>query len=171
MFDTTLLPDAERLTRNILMLRQEREAEFKETENRLKELEKELSVMDKSDLRENAPYQIAKDEQAMLYAKITNLHNAIEALNRETGAYTPTGIITLGTTVHLRILDIDGGRPNVSKLEHIIKIVEHDTSSAKIGLVAKDSRVGLAILGRTAGDIVTVTAAKGCVKYKIERIY
>jgi transcription elongation GreA/GreB family factor len=92
-------------------------------------------------------------------------------MSHEIGNYTPTGFIRLGTTVELIVNSIDGIQKTLPKNKFVFKLVQHDTSDALKRLVAIDSHVGAAILGRPAGDIVVVEAPGGKINYKIERIY
>jgi len=130
-----------------------------------------LQNMEKTDLSENADYQIAKDERTMRIAMRNLLMHRIESMSQEVGNYIPTGFITLGTTVELNVIAIDGKQPKINKTHYIVKIVNHDTSNALLNLIAIDSKVGSAILGRTAGVEVDVEAPGGIITYKIERIY
>ncbi len=171
MDENQLKAESLKLNDKIKKLREERVREYHETEQRLRTLEKELQAMEKTDLRENAPYQIAKDEQDTLISIAHILRQRIDSISGDLGTYQPTGKVTLGSTVAIKLLDIDGMRPMVSKTDRIIKIVEHETSNALLGLVAKDSRVGSAILGRRSGDVISVVTMKGCCTYKIEGVY
>lgn len=130
-----------------------------------------LQNMEKTDLSENADYQIAKDERAIKTAMRNLLMQRVEAMSHDVGNYIPTGFITLGTTVELNVVTVDGKVPDIPKTKFIIKLVQHDTSNALLDLVAIDSKVGAAIIGRRAGEQVLVEAPGGIINYVIERIY
>lgn len=134
-------------------------------------LNKKLQDMEKTDLSENADYQIAKDERALRTAMRNLLMQRIESMTSEVGTYIPTGFITLGTTVELNVIAVDGKPPKIAKTNFIVKLVKHDTSNALLNLVAIDSKVGSAIIGRTSNTEVDVEAPGGIITYKIERIY
>lgn len=170
--DEKLRVASKQLEDQMVKLRDERIAEMQEMERRLKAIEEDLAVMEKTDLSENAPYQVAKDEQSVTVHVLTLLRKRIESLSNELSSYTPTGVIGLGTTVELTLTAIDGVPPkNVSKTHYIVKLVGHDTCDALHGLVAIDSRVGSTIVGHTANEEVTVTTARGQCTYRIGGIY
>lgn len=125
-----------------------------------------------SDRSENADFQITKDERD-IQTYIRNLiQNRIEALLEMDNAYVPTGVIMLGTTVELTLLDINRDTAIDARVKSlVIKIVNHEASKADVGLVAIDSKVGAALCYHKAGDIVSVIAPKGAISYRIERIY
>ena len=120
---------------------------------------------------ENEDFQVAKDERDMKNAISNLLAVKIESLQNEIGNYTPNGFITLGTTVDLKVMSVNERVPDLPKTKFIFKLVQHATADAKKQLVAIDSKVGLAIVGHQAGDIVTATTPMGLITYKIERIY
>ena len=155
----------------IQSLIEETRKDLESTNTAIEQLNIKLQNMEKTDLSENADYQIAKDERAMRIAMHNLLMKRITSMSNEVGNYVPTGFITLGTTVELNVLTVDGKAPNFDKRRFVIKLVQHDTSNALLNLVAIDSKVGAAILGRAAGDNVLVEAPGGIINYAIERIY
>lgn len=179
---------SEELTRDIERMIQEETAELEEITARIKELNYRLQNDPdlQTDRSENASFQIAKDERDVK-VNISNIKMArIESLRNELGNYTSTGYIALGTTVELRVIavknydtlnflkkkSVQGNREVVSTQDTVIfKLVHHNTSNEKRNLVAIDCIVGKAIVGRTSGEVVTVTTPLGEVTYKIERIY
>lgn len=161
-----------KLSQQIVLLKEERIKELQQMEDRLKVIEEELAVMEKTDLSENAPYQVAKDEQSIIVNAILLLRKRIESLSRELEKYTPTGVIGLGTTVDLTLLSIDGSTPrNITRLSRVVKIVEHDTGDAIHDLVAIDSKVGAAISGHMSGECIVVPTARGQCEYLIGGVY
>lgn len=141
------------------------------TAKKIEELNIRLQNIEKTDLRENADYQIAKDELAMRTAIFNLQMKRVDSMSHEMGNYTPTGFITLGSTVELDVIAINGKPPRVDRTHYIVKVVQHDTSTMKLDLMSIDSKVGAAILGRAAGDEVDVEAPGGVITYKIGRIY
>ena len=179
---------SEELTRDIEKMIEDETAELEEITARIKELNYRLQNDPdlQTDRSENASFQIAKDERDVK-VNISNIKMArIESLRSELGNYTSTGYIALGTTVELRIIAVKNydsldflkkkvmqGNREVEVLQDtaIFKLVRHNTSNAKRNLVAIDYIVGKALVGRTAGEVITVTTPLGEVTYKIERIY
>lgn len=130
-----------------------------------------LMATDKGDASENAPLQIARDEVAMRTSMITLFSKRIESMESDIGNYTPNGIVTLGTTAEVTLVGVPDGLKHLDGKKFIIKIVKHDTGKAALGLVAIDTKLGTALIGRTAGETVLINAPAGSMTYKIERIY
>lgn len=170
--DMSLKDESDRLNNTIEELIRSTEEEYNRIAARIKELtillqEKEMQT----DRSENASFQIAKDERDMKTSIGNLLLQKLQAMQSELGNYVPTGFIGLGTTVELTLLAVDGKPPFNVKTHFIFKLVQHHTSNAKKALIALDSKVGSAIIGRRAGDCVNCKAPKGLLTYKIERIY
>jgi len=100
------------------------------------------------DLSENFEYHAAKNEQGLLEARIrtlrSRLDNAVLVDDSKLGA----GEIGIGS--HVEIEDEDGGRMEV----------EISSVSGR-GTASPESPLGRALLGRTEGDTVQVTAPGG----------
>ncbi len=172
MIDTTLLPKSQELDAVILSLIDTTTKELNKLTDEIEELNVKLQGKEmRVDRSENADFQIANDARAMKTALASLLSRRIDSISSEVGSYTPTGFITLGSTVELKAITVNGKQAKLPKYTFIVKIVQHDTSDSLKSLIAIDSPVGSAILGRTAGDIVTVDASGGRIEYSIERIY
>ena len=152
--------------------------EYKLSPQRLKELQDELTylktVREKEvaelikearsfgDLSENSEYDEAKNEQGKLYSRIAQveeiLANYVVIAEEETeGDY-----IRLGSTV--TVLDKEFNE------EETYKIVGSQEADPMNGAISEDSPFGKALLGRNAGEDVTVDAPAGPVKYKILKV-
>ena len=170
--DTSLKGVSEGFDQTIQKLIIDTKNDLNKIEEEIEELNIKLQGKDmKTDRSENADYQIATDARAMKMAMRNLLLQRIESISHEVGGYAHTGFIALGSTVELNVVTVGGKTPHFSKTNFIFKLVQHNTSKALLNLVAIDSKVGAAILGRTAGDDVTVEAPCGLVKYHIERVY
>lgn len=167
----SLKKESEELDAVIQQVIAEARTEYDIVIKRIEELQAKLQAIEKTDLSENADYQNAKDERDAKVAISNLLLKRIESMSTELGTYTPTGFIMLGTTVELSVITVNGKPPQLPKTNFIFKIVQHNTSNALRNLFAIDSKVGSAILGRAAGDVVDVSAPMGEITYKIERIY
>lgn len=172
MTDGSLLTKSKELDRVIVSLLDSTTTEFNKLMEDIEKLNTKLQGKEmRTDRSENADFQIANDARAMKTALANMLSKRIDSISSERGNYTPTGFITLGTTVELRALTVDGKKAKLPKDRFIFKLVKHDTSNSLKGLVAIDSAVGSAILGRTNGDVVNVKTLGGLIQYSIERIY
>jgi transcription elongation factor GreA len=102
------------------------------------------------DLKENAEYHDAKNEQAHLETKIARLRERIAAavlVDESTGA----DVVAFGANVRVR--DEDGA-------EHTWQIVSSHEASPAHGRLSVESPVAVALLGRAVGERVTVTLPK-----------
>ena len=145
--------------------------ELQEINTRIEELNDLLQTKEmNTDRSENASFQIAKDERDIKVSIRSKLQKRVAALEAGSVAYVPTGIVTLGTTIDLSVITIDGMPPKVP-ISFIGKIVEHDIAKASSGLIAVDGKAGAALLGKRSGDTVLIRAIKGDILYKIERMY
>ena len=152
--------------------------EYQLSPERLKELQDELNylktVREKEvaelikearsfgDLSENSEYDEAKNEQGKLYSRIAQveeiLANYVVIEEEETdGEY-----IRLGSTV--TVLDKEFNE------EETYKIVGSQEADPMNGAISEDSPFGKALLGRNAGEDVTVDAPAGPVEYKILKV-
>ncbi len=115
-------------------------------------------AIQQGDLSENADYIAAKEEQAFLEGRIqqieTMLRNAVLIENNG-----PAGIVDLGSRV--TVLEEGLERPEVFQ---IVGPAEADPLNGK---VSHASPLGQALLGRRAGDVVTVDAPAGPLTFRI----
>lgn len=115
-------------------------------------------AIQQGDLSENADYIAAKEEQAFLEGRIQQ----IEAILRNAVIIQPsgnTGIIDLGNRVTL--LEEGAEAPEVFQL---VGPTEADPLRGKI---SHESPLGQALLGRRPGEVVTVHAPGGIVRFHI----
>src|SRR6266480_7114576 len=114
------------------------------------------------DIAENAEYDDAKNEQALLEHRIATLEERLrDARVLEPGDVT-TDVVSVGTLVRLR--DVDARK---TFEYHIVGSAEANPAENKL---SNESPVGKAILGRKKGEVVEVTAPRGSLKFKILEI-
>ncbi len=114
------------------------------------------------DLRENAEYDTAKNEQGLMEARIRQIE---EILRRAEVMEAPSGgatgqFVGLGTTV---TVDLDGE-------EETYTIVSPVEAKPREGRISNESPVGRALLGRRKGDKVVVSVPAGDFTYTIVSI-
>ena len=128
--------------------------------------EKEVSELIKEarsfgDLSENSEYDEAKNEQGKLYSKIAELKDLIENAeivdNLELDA--PKDTVTLGSVVRVR--DLEDG------YEDTFEIVGSQEANPKEGRISDDSPVGRGLHGHRAGEVVTISAPAGDLRFEI----
>jgi transcription elongation factor GreA len=111
------------------------------------------------DIAENAEYDDAKNEQAMLEHKIAQLEERLlNAKVIDTGEV-DTSVVSIGSIVRLR----DVERKETVEY-HIVGSAEANPSDSKL---SNESPVGKAIMGRKKGETVEVAAPRGSLKFKI----
>ncbi len=111
------------------------------------------------DLSENADYDAARNEQAMIEAKIQELEYKLE--HAEIIDNKDNGIVDLGSTV---TISYDDGETEEYKL---VGSMEADPFENKI---SNESPLGIALLKHKIGDIVEVASPNGGYNIKIEKI-
>lgn len=117
------------------------------------------------DLSENADYDAAMDEQAEVAEKIKELDNMLN--NAEISDVDMKTIdrskVSLGASV--TILDTEYDE------EETYKLVGSTEANSQLGLISNESPVGMALLGKTEGDTVSVSLENGgSINYKILKI-
>jgi transcription elongation factor GreA len=115
-------------------------------------------AIQQGDLSENADYIAAKEEQAFLEGRIqqieTMLRNAV--LIESNG---PAGVVDLGSQVTV----LEEGR----ETPEVFRIVGPAEADPLNGKVSHQSPLGQALLGRRAGDVVTVDAPAGPITFRV----
>ena len=145
--------------------------EYKLTLERLKELQDELTylktVREKEvaelikearsfgDLSENSEYDEAKTEQGKLYSRIAEVEEIL-------GNCVVIEYVRIGSTVTVLDKEFDE--------TEVYKIVGSQEADPMNGVISEDSPFGKALLGKNAGDEVTVDAPAGPVEYKILKV-
>ena len=114
------------------------------------------------DLSENSEYDEAKNEQGKLAAEIAELEVSIA--NAVIVESTNTSSSEVGIGSKIRLLDIELGE------EEIIKIVGYAEANFEEGKISDESPIGMAVMGKKAGDIVEVQTPEGVVEMKIVEI-
>ena len=118
------------------------------------------AARDEGDLKENAEYHIAKEDQALLETKILRLQ---ERLRRAQVVQPPAAAskIAFGHTV---TVEVAGGR------EKTYKIVGPTEADLKAGKLSSESPVAQALMGRKEGDAVKVNTPRGPQIYTVVRL-
>lgn len=115
------------------------------------------------DLRENAEYHAAKEQQGFIEARIRDLEHklshcqVIDLSNLEN-----TGKVVFGATVTLINLDTDDSVT--------YQIVGEDEADLKVGKISIISPIARALIGKHQGDSVDVHTPSGIVSYEIDEV-
>ena len=106
------------------------------------------------DLKENAEYHAAKEQQGFIEGRIKDLEGKLShAQIIDVTDMTATGRVIFGSTVLL--IDEDSGN------EITYQIVGEDEADAKAGMISYTSPIARALIGKEEGDVVTVRAPNG----------
>ncbi|PPD21463.1 MAG: transcription elongation factor GreA [Methylomonas sp.] len=112
------------------------------------------------DLKENAEYHAAREQQSFaegrikeIEAKLSNAH-IIDVTKTDAN-----GKVVFGATVGIE--DLNTGKTVT------YQIVGEDEASIKEGRISVGSPIARALIGKEAGDVVTVKAPGGDVEYEI----
>jgi transcription elongation factor GreA len=115
------------------------------------------------EIAENAEYDDAKNEQAMLEHKIAQLEERLLNARVIDTSDVDTSVVSIGSVVRLR--DVDA-KETVEY--YIVGSAEANPADRKL---SNESPVGRAILGRKKGETVEVTTPRGRkIKFKIMEI-
>lgn len=113
------------------------------------------------DLSENSEYDDAKNEQAFIEGRISEIEHILKnAKIIEEVASCTKDEVCVGHTV---IVDLEGG-------EASFKIVGSYEADPEQGLISNESPIGQALLGKKKGDEVSVKVPAGEMKYRIKKI-
>jgi len=112
------------------------------------------------DLKENAEYHAAKDQQGFIEARIKELEGKLSHLQViDVTAVNAKGKVVFGSTVEL--LDENTGK------EISYRIVGEDEADIKTGLISYTSPIARALIGKAEGDVASFQAPGGEKNFEI----
>ena len=115
------------------------------------------------DLKENAEYHAAKEEQGFIEAKIQEIEHALaNAQVIDVKDIPETGRVVFGSTIDL--YDIK----NEKSLTY--KIVGNLESDPAFGLISIQTPIAMGLLGKKEGDEVTISTPSGDISLEIEKV-
>ena len=140
-----------------------KEIEFLSITRRREVAERIKIAREFGDIAENAEYDAAKNEQAMLEARIAKLEERLAAARVIEKRDISKDVVSVGSTVRLR--DVDAKQTVEYR---IVGSAEANPAQLKL---SNESPVGKAIIGHKKGETVEVTTPRGSVvKFKIMEI-
>jgi transcription elongation factor GreA len=116
---------------------------------------------DFGDISENAEYDDAKNEQAMVEARIAQLEERLRSATVIDPSELSTDIVRVGCTVHVE--DADGSK-------HAYQIVGSAEAKPAEAKLSNESPVGKALMGKKLGEVATVSTPKGQRKLTVKKI-
>lgn len=114
------------------------------------------------DLSENAEYDEAKNEQAILEAQIAELQHTIDNAEVVDDAAISVDEIGMSSVIKIR-------RVGTDKIENFT-IVGTNHANIKEGKISDESPIGKAAMRKKVGDIFTVSAPAGELKFEVLEI-
>ncbi len=135
------------------------EIDYLSTAKREEVAERIRNSRDFGDISENSEYDDAKNEQALLEARIYALEEKLRSATVIDSGAVQTDVVGVGTKVTLQDME----RGDVVQYS-IVGSAEADPRERKL---SNESPVGSAIMGKKPGDSVTVTVPQGSKKFKV----
>ena len=115
------------------------------------------------DLKENAEYHAAKEQQGFIEAKIQEIENALaNAQVIDVKDIPETGRVVFGSTIDL--YDVK----NEKSITY--KIVGNLESDPALGLISIQTPIAKGLLGKNEGDEVTISTPSGDILLEIEKV-
>ena len=115
------------------------------------------------DLKENAEYHAAREQQSFIEGRIQEVEGKLGAAQViDVTSIENSGKVIFGTTVHLLNMDTDE--------QVVYQIVGEDEADIKDAKISVSSPIARALVGRSAGDVVAIRVPSGTVEYEIEDV-
>ena len=148
------------------------QAGLEKLENELEELKsvkrKEIAEKIKvalsfGDLSENSEYDEAKNEQAMMEARIADIEATLKRVKVIDEDELSNEHIHIGSKVELRVTNKQNGSSSVI----LYQIVGSNEADPLEGLISDECAVGRALLGHSLGDRFDVEVPSGVMEYEV----
>ena len=112
------------------------------------------------DLKENAEYHAAREEQSFMDGRIQDLEAKLSNVHIvDLSSITNQGKVVFGATVCLCHVE--------TNVETTYQIVGEDEANIKLNKISYSSPIGRALIGKFLGDTVMVNTPGGIVEYEI----
>jgi len=112
------------------------------------------------DLRENAEYHAAREQQSFTEGRISDIEAKLSAAQViDVRAISPTGKVIFGTTVEILNLETE------ERLRY--QIVGEDEADVRENRISVTSPMARSLVGKEIGDVVVVRTPAGEVEYEI----
>ena len=148
----------------------------KSGEQKLTEKLRQLKIKDRSeisqaiaearahgDLKENAEYHAAKEQQGFIESKIQEIEHALaNAQIIDVKDIPETGRVVFGSTVELYDLTNDKSIT--------YKIVGNLESDPEAGLISIQTPIAQGLMGKNVGDEVSISTPSGAIDFEIEKV-
>ncbi|MBB1270060.1 transcription elongation factor GreA [Shewanella sp. SR44-3] len=137
-----------------------KELEFLKFDRRPKITEAIASARELGDLKENAEYHAAREDQGICEARIRDIEGKLSnAQIIDVTKIENAGRVIFGTTVTILNLETDA--------EVKYRIVGDDEADIKQNLISVNSPIARGLIGKNEGDEVSITTPGGLTDYEI----
>ncbi|KAA8983646.1 MULTISPECIES: transcription elongation factor GreA [Gammaproteobacteria] len=133
------------------------------SEDRPKVIQAISEAREHGDLKENAEYHAAREQQSFVEGRIQELEGKLGAAQViDVTTIEKTGKVIFGTTVRLINMDTEE--------EVTYQIVGDDEADIKEGRISISSPIARALIGKEEGEEVSVQVPSGTVEYEIDEV-
>jgi len=133
------------------------------TEDRPRVIEAIADAREHGDLKENAEYHAAREQQSFIEGRIQEIEGKLSnAQVIDVTSIPHSGKVIFGTTVALIKCD--------DEEEVRYHIVGDDEADIKAGKISVSSPIARALIGKEEGDVVGVQVPSGIVEYEIDEV-
>jgi transcription elongation factor GreA len=116
------------------------------------------------DLKENAEYHAARDQQSFCEGRIQDIEGKLShAQIIDVTTMPASDKVIFGTTVDIINVETE------QKITY--KIVGEDESDIKNGMISVASPIARALIGKEVGEVVIVKAPSGDIEYEIDAVH
>ncbi len=115
------------------------------------------------DLKENAEYHAAREQQGMVEARIRDIEGRLQnAQVIDVTAIPHSGKVIFGATVEIANVETD---------ERVTyQIVGEDEADIKLGKISVGSPIARALIAKQEGDVAVVKTPSGVIEYEIVEV-
>lgn len=115
------------------------------------------------DLKENAEYHAAREQQSFCEGRINEIEGKLSAAQIiDITQLDNTGKVIFGATV--TIIDVDTDE------EKVYQIVGDDEANIKLGKLSVNSPIARGLIGREEGDVVQIDTPGGTREYEVDKV-
>jgi transcription elongation factor GreA len=153
---------------SILYVSKETLAQMKEELHRMRTVDRPAAARaiaearEKGDLKENAEYDAAKENQGILEARIKKLEGDLANARILEADNVDTSKVSILTKVTITNLN--------TKKQLTYQIVSEKEADLKLNKISITSPIGKGLMGKTIGDVAEVQVPAGVMKFKVENI-
>ncbi|MCJ8340222.1 MAG: transcription elongation factor GreA [Pseudomonadales bacterium] len=139
------------------------ELEYLKTEKRPRIIKDIATAREHGDLKENAEYHAAREEQSFAEGRIQELESKLSNAQVIDVTEIPySGKVIFGTTVHMINCDTDE--------EVCYKIVGDDEADIKQLKISVNSPIARGLIGKLEGEVASIQTPKGIVEFEVDKV-